>query len=258
VFARRGSGVAQEASGMIDGIGMAMQAQWLRHEVLANNLANISTAGFKRDEIAFPAAVLPLPMPLPGLSPAPNPVGMVTDPIGWTDFSQGPIRSTGRALDVAISGPGFLVVDTPAGPRYTRNGALEIMRDGTLGLPGLGPVLGERGAIVVKSADVTISPDGQVTDGGNALDRLRVVDLDTPYRLVKEAGGLLATIDPEARPRPAEGHQVVGGALETSNVDAVKTMVAMIELHRLYEACQRVIQAGDETDGEAVNDIGRV
>lgn len=243
---------------MIDRLGTSMQAQWLRHEVLANNLANGSTAGFKRDDVAYPAAPLPVPMPLPGLAPAPNPLTSVTDPVGWTDFSQGPIRGTGRALDAALSGSGFFVVDTPAGPRYTRGGSFEVARDGTLSLPGLGPVLGERGAIAVRSADVTISPDGQVRDGDRVVDRLRVVDFPRPYRLVKEAGGLFAPVDPGAQPQPAEGTDVIGGSLEASNVDAVRTMVSIIELHRLYETYQRMIQAADETDGQAVNEIGRV
>jgi flagellar basal-body rod protein FlgG len=243
---------------MIDGLGAAMQAQWLRHEVLANNLANVSTPGFKRDDVAFPAGALPIPMPLPGFSPAPNPLNLVADPTGWTDHSQGPIRTTGRALDVALSGSGFLVIDTPAGPRYTRNGSLEVLRDGTLGLPGIGPVLGERGAIAVRTADVTISPDGQVSEGGRPIDRLRMVDFPRPYPLAKEAGGLFAPLDPRAEARPAEGLDVIGGALESSNVNVVQAMVAMIELHRLFEASQRVIQANDETDGQSVNEIGRV
>jgi flagellar basal-body rod protein FlgG len=243
---------------MIDRLGTGMQAQWLRHEVLANNLANVSTSGFKRDDVAYPAALLPLPMPLPGLAAAPNPLTTVTDPVGWTDFSQGPIRTTGRSLDVALSGSGFLVVDTPAGPRYTRGGSLEVSRDGTLSLPGLGQVAGESGAIAVRSNDVTISPDGQVRDGDRVVGRLRIVDFPQPYRLVKEAGGLFAPVDPRVEPQPAEGTDVVGGALEASNVDAVRTMVSIIELHRLYEAYQRMIQAADETDGQAVNEIGRV
>jgi flagellar basal body rod protein FlgG len=243
---------------MIEGVGTSMHAQWLRHEVLANNLANASTAGFKQDEVAFPTPAWTPSLVTRGLVPLPLRTGPLVDLVGWTDFSQGAIRPTGRNLDVALSGPGFLVVDTPAGPRYTRSGALDVTRDGTLVLPGAGPVLGERGPLTVRSTDVTIGRDGEVRDAGRPVGRLRVVDFDAPGAIRKEGASLFAPVDPRAEPGAAQGVDVVGGALENANVNAVGTMVAMIELHRLYEACQRVVQAADETDAKAVNEIGRV
>ena len=107
-----------------------MQAQWQRHDVLANNLANLSTPGFKKDDLAV----------IPG-SPnvmVPNAMGGNVLPLGdlamvqWTDYSQGPLQETGRRLDVGLNGPGFLVVETPNGPRYTRAGALGVTREGLL------------------------------------------------------------------------------------------------------------------------------
>ena len=114
----------------IQSLVATMQVQWQRHEVLANNLANLSTPGFKQDDLA------PLPDG-PGAT-AIGPAGGSAPPAGiqgmvqWTDYSQGALRETGRNLDVALNGPGFLVVDTPNGPRYTRAGALSVGSSGTL------------------------------------------------------------------------------------------------------------------------------
>src|SRR6266508_1973125 len=99
---------------MLDAVVQGMQAQWHRHEVLANNLANISTPGFKRDDLLIVPAGVPPPA---GAAPLPGSDATVTH-----DFSQGPIRETGRDLDAALSGPGFFVVETPGGERYTRAG----------------------------------------------------------------------------------------------------------------------------------------
>jgi flagellar basal-body rod protein FlgG len=241
---------------MIDSVGAAMQAQWHRHEVLANNLANLSTAGFKRDDIALTSSALPGTAAQPALVPAP-PLPPAQSQF-WTDFAPGNLRETGRPLDVALNGRGFLVVQTAAGPRYTRSGGLDVARDGTLVLPGVGPVLGERGAVPVRGERLSISPQGEVRDGDRVVDRLRVVDFASPAVLRKQGQGLFALGGPRVEPTPVTDPAVVGGALESSNVDPVGTMVAMIEVHRLYEAYQRVVQAADETDGRAVNDVGSV
>jgi flagellar basal-body rod protein FlgG len=232
----------------------SMQAQWSRHELLANNLANLSTPGFKQDDLAL------VPAPAAGAS-AP---GASLSPLGghalvqWTSFAQGPIRETGRPLDVALNGSGFLVVETPAGPRYTRAGALTLGRDGSLVTAAGFPVLGRRGPIVAGSDGVTITPRGEVQRDGALLDTLRVVDFPKPYQLLKEGNGLFVAADPSASPTPARETEVVAGALEGANVGAVETMVNMIQLFRTYEAAQRAIQAADETDRRATSEIGRV
>jgi flagellar basal-body rod protein FlgG len=243
---------------MIERLGAGMQAQWLRQEVLANNLANVSTAGFKADDLAFePNGPLSLPISPPGI-PIPAPPSQPQGQLQWTDFSQGPVITTGRNLDVALSGPGFFVVDTPDGPRYTRAGSLSVGTDGTLLGPGGAPIQGERGSIQVHSADVSISETGEVRDGGRPVGTLRVVDFPRPYVLLKQGQGLFVPGRQDMEPAPARGFELASGAVEGSNVSSVRTMVGMIELHRLYEAYQRVIQAADETNRQAANDIGRV
>jgi flagellar basal-body rod protein FlgG len=232
----------------------SMQAQSLRQAVLANNLANISTAGFKRDDLL--------------LAPPGADAGALTDegvnaspalrqPVAqFTDFSQGPVRDTGRTLDAALTGPGFFVVDTPAGERYTRNGGFVRSAEGYLATTDGSRVLGASGPIVIRSAaDVSIGPQGEVQEGGRVVDTLRVVDFPSPYRLLKEGHGLF--VPAGAEPTVVRTPQVVGGALEGSNVNAVETMVNMIDLLRKFEAAQRAVQSQDEAD-QAANDIGKV
>ena len=233
-----------------------MQAQWQRHDVLANNLANLSTPGFKKDDLAV----------IPGAPDvtASGAMGRNILPIGdlamvqWTDYSQGPLQETGRRLDVALNGPGFLVVQTPGGPRYTRAGALGVTRDGALVTATGFQVLGERGPITIRSDRVAITGRGEVTEDGRTIDTLRVVDFPKPYRLLKEGNGLFVPADAALSPQPAREYEVIAGSLEGSNVNSVETMVSMIELLRKYEAAQRAIQAVEEANRQATQDIGRV
>lgn len=240
---------------MIDRLGTGMLAQWLRHEVLANNLANASTPGFKRDDLVFEVPV-PVMSALVGGRPLALPGARIQAP--WTDFSPGPIQPTGRGLDVALGGPGFLVVDTPAGPRYTRHGALAVDPEGYLALTTGERVRGERGPIQVGGSDPTIGEDGVVLADRRVVDRLQVVDFPRPYRLVKLGGNLFGPAGADLEPEPATGAVITPGALEAANVGAVHAMVGMIELHRTFEAYQRAIQAIDETDRQAASEIGRV
>lgn len=233
-----------------------MQAQWQRHDVLANNLANLSTPGFKKDDLAV----------IPGApnAMAPGAMGRNILPLGdmamvqWTDYSQGPLQETGRRLDVALNGPGFFVVQTPNGPRYTRAGALGVTREGTLVTATGFQVLGERGPITIRSDRVAITGRGEVTEDGRPIDTLRVVDFPKPYQLLKEGNGLFVPADAAISPQPAREYEVVAGSLEGSNVNSVETMVNMIELLRKYEAAQRAIQAVEEANRQATQDIGRV
>jgi flagellar basal-body rod protein FlgG len=244
--------MAQGISAAVSG----MHALWMRHEVLANNLANASTPGFKRDDVLLvPETPPPTQTSLTGSVPGPL---YLASAIQWTDYSQGPLQPTGRPLDVALDGPGFFVVDTPAGPRYTRNGALHVSADGYLTTARGLRVQGEGGPIRLEAGRLAIGQRGEIQVDGRTLGTLKVVDFPTPYQLVKQGAGLYAPADPLATPRAAAGYEVVGGTLEGANVSPVETMVSMIEVLRTYEATQKAIQATDEINGEAVNEVGRV
>lgn len=236
---------------MLDALAQGMQAQWHRHEVLANNLANVSTPGFKRDDLLIVPAGVPPPA---GAAPLPGADATVAH---WIDFSQGPIRETGRDLDAALSGPGFFVVETPGGERYTRAGGFDVGPDGSLITSSGLRVLGEKGPITVRSGRATIGEKGEVREDGRTVDTLRVVEFPDATRFVKEGGGLLAASDPAAG-KAATASPVIPGSLEGANVNSVEAMVNIIEVLRTYESYQRAIQAIDEVDRHAANDLGRV
>src|SRR2546421_5534400 len=110
----------------IEALVQHMQFQWQRHEVLANNLANSATPGFKRDDVSLVPESVGATTNAANVLPLPSGLAMIQ----WTDFSQGFVQNTGRSLDAALNGPGFFVVDSPAGPRYTRAGSFSVNRDG--------------------------------------------------------------------------------------------------------------------------------
>jgi flagellar basal-body rod protein FlgF len=232
----------------------SMLAQWQRHETFANNLANVSTPGFKADDLTLdPAVAVTAALKGVGVSQLGD-----TALVQWTDRSQGTVRLTGRPLDVALEGPGFLVVDTPAGPRYTRAGALDVSREGYLVTASGQTVLGDGGPVLVGSDRASIGPRGDVEVDGNRVGALRIVEFEPTAHLIKQGANLFTPADPDATPSPARATNVVAGALEASNVSVVSVMVNMIDVLRKYETAQRVIQAEDETTRKVTNDIGRV
>lgn len=239
----------------IESLVATMQMQWQRQEILANNLANLSTPGFKQDDLAL----------VPDGAAAPGRDGTAANLLPqsramrqWTDWSQGFVRETGRNLDLALNGNGFFVVETPAGPRFTRAGVFTLSRDGFLATNTGERVLGDRGPIALGSERVTINTRGEIHRNGQRIGTLRVVDFPQPYRLRKEGNGLVAPADPTVLPEPARDYEVMSGALENSNVNPVETMVNMIDLLRKYEAAQKTIQAVQEANKQATTDIGRV
>jgi flagellar basal-body rod protein FlgG len=241
--------------GMISSLPTNMHIHWLRQEILANDLANASTAGFKRDGLSIAGQPVPPAEPtFAMLGMTPNDHYTVTQ---WTDYSPGVIRDTDRPLDIAIDGSGFFVVQTPRGLRYTRAGGLTVDRAGLLTTAAGYPIMGGGGPISVTSTRVNFASTGEIQADGQIIDTIRVVDFPRPYRLQKEGDGLFVPLGPAAPPAAASDYQIVGGAIEGSNADPVRSMVAMIDLFRSYESAQRAIQSADETERRA-NDIGRV
>ncbi|MCS7309483.1 MAG: flagellar hook-basal body protein [Armatimonadota bacterium] len=243
---------------MLRGLHIAasgMLAQQVRHETIANNLANADTAGYKVDGVVFRTALdraiwrhrdpqRGAPTPQVGqLS-----FGVTTDEV-TTDLRPGPIALTGRSLDVAIEGEGFFVVSTPQGERYTRDGAFRQLADGTLVTADGMPVLGMRG-VIRSAAPINIAPNGDVLAEGQVIDRLRIVLLQNP---AKEGANRFV-----GNAQPAQQFSLQVGALERSNVSVVQAMVEMIVAMRAYEASHRAVLAHDETLQRAVNEVGKV
>lgn len=243
-------------------------AQQMRMDLLANNLANVDTVGFKEDGAVFRAF-------LPGQNGAASPSGTplaarqaaVPLPSNYhtsmgesqTRYSQGALKQTGNPLDVGLEGEGFFVVQAEAGTRYTRNGSFRLDSEGTLvSADGL-PVLGDGGPIQIEEgAKVTIDEQGNVFADAEQVGTLRLVTFDTPYPLEKAGDNLFMLKDPQAQEKPPERLAVAQGHLELSNVEALRALTDMIEVVRLYEACQKMMRTDDENTGRAINDVGRL
>jgi len=175
------------------------------------------------------------------------------------DFSQGPIRESGNPLDVAITGDGFFAVATPRGERYTRQGSFAIGAEGYL-VTGRGErvLLGEHGARL-PPGDVAIGEDGSVTVDGAIVGRLKIVSFGDPPALVPEGGSLYAPVseEVEAVPLDAEEVRLRPGALEGANVDAVASLIELIEMARGYESYMQAMQRFDQIEQESIDQVGR-
>jgi flagellar basal-body rod protein FlgF len=236
-------------------VGLSRQMALSRElDIVANNIANIDTTGFKADNAAFSQFLMP------GANDGQftgndRRISFVEDRASWTDMSAGALSRTGNPLDVAIDGKAYFVVQTAAGQRYSRNGAFSINSTGQLVTSAGDQVLGTGGPITfqVTDHDVSISGSGIVTvrDGAGTTDavrgQLQIVGFDQPQRLQKDgASTFLAPDGVNAGPAP-RGARVVQGALEKSNVNAVAEMARMIEITRSYSDIAAILQQqGDQ------------
>ncbi len=217
----------------------------------ANNMANVSTTGFKADLAAARS------MPLFG-SGFPSRVFSMTEREG-TDFSPGAIQTTGRALDIAIKSDGFLSVQGVDGNEaYTRVGALQVSMSGILETSNGLPVLGESGPISIPpSTRVEIATDGTVSsitqskgaDVVSVIDRLKLVNPDLK-NVVKGNDGLFHLRD-KGIAQPDAVVEIVSGVLEGSNVNIATELVNMIELARQFEMQVKMMKVAEENDEQA-------
>ncbi len=223
----------------------------------SNNLANISTTGFRADLHSFSA----VPVEGPGVD---SRVNAVIEDFG-TDMSQGAVANTGRNLDVAIQGRGFLAVQAPDGQEaYTRAGDLRVNAGGLLTNGAGHLVIGDGGPVAIPpNSSLLIGSDGTISiqalgQGPETLaivDRIKLVAADES-RLQKGSDGLLHLPDGEFAETSAEV-RLMAGALEQSNVNVAKTLVNMIELSRQYEMQVNVMKTAKE-DADAAAQMMRV
>lgn len=277
-------GLYTGASGMI--------AQMGRIDVLSNNLANVNTPSYKRDTPilkAFPEMLMrrinddgvrTIPSGSYDLMPVIGKLGTGVEVNEvYTRFTQGAFKQTQNDFDLALEGEGFFSVQTDEGERYTRNGSFLIDKDGFLVTKDGYKVMGENGLIQIKKNNFMVDEDGNVFENIEysndpmrlvsmeenewnqtvLLDRLKVVNFPR-LRYVKKVGESIyreteysekAYIIENERPKVRQGF------LEASNVNPVIEMVNLIEVHRNYEANQKIIQAHDAALGKVINEVGR-
>ena len=244
-------------------VGLSRQMALSRElDVVANNIANLDTTGYKADGSLFEEYLDSAARTGGGN----NRVSFVLDRGIWHDMSQGPIQHTGNSLDVAIDGDAFLVVQTPRGERYTRNGALKINATGQLVTSAGDPVLGDSGPIRFQQTDnqVSISRDGTVSvrEGNAKTDslrgKLRLVSFPNLQQLQKDGSSTFKAADgvqPQAAP-PGAG--VVQGAIEKSNVRGVVEMSRMIQITRSYTQIASMLQQQSDQSTQAIDKLADV
>jgi flagellar basal body rod protein FlgG len=212
---------------------MGMQGLMAVQRAVSDNLANASTSGFKKIVMGFHQQ-----------AGAPTPTAAL-------DLAQGKLEATDNPLDVALDGPGFLVVRTTRGDRLLRGGSLTVNRQGELSTREGEPLVGVDGATIHVGADVAIDGDGTVRSDGKGVGRLRVVDCDA-FGLAREG----AVLRSEGPLRPS-GATVKGGCLEAANVETVGEMVQMMQTLRSFELLQQVVRADDEMQQRLTSEVGR-
>ncbi len=246
-------------------VGLSRQIA-LTHEldIVANNIANIDTTGYKGDNALFSQYLMPRASD-GQFTGTDRGVSFVADSGGWIDFSPGAIQRTGNPLDVAIDGSAYLAVQTPRGVRYTRNGALQTNATGQLVTDEGYPVVGDNGPITFQPGDhdVTISPTGIITvrNGSDPADaprgRLRLAAFAQQNQLQKD-GGSMFSAPPGVNPiAPPQGTRLVQGAIEKSNVNAVTEISRMIQITQSYTDVANVLQQQSDQRKSALTQLSQ-
>ena len=224
-------------------------------DIVANNVANVSTSGFKRIGIEFDTLLA---------RPAPNQtLNFVVDRATYRDAATGPIQPTHNPFDVAIQGPGYFQVSTPEGTRYTRVGSFALDPQGQLTTMAGHPVLGDGGQPITipdTVTDINISGDGFITartDNGSSLaelGKISVVKFDSEQAMQAQGKGLYST---SQTPTPSTDGSIVQGAIEQSNVQPVIEMTQMIKIMRAYEQTATLIRQENRRLEDAINTLAR-
>ena len=221
--------------------------------IIANNMANLNTPAFKLNSLLKVESIRAPDNPaLMRMAP----LTMAADQAVVRDTSQGALMKTGNPLDVALQGPGYLSVATPAGPRYTRNGHLALSMDRQLvDINGL-PVLDQGGVPITIPDDagqLSIAEDGSISGETGDIARIGVVTFKDEMSMTPLGGGL--HVSNEA-PQPAEETILVQGSLEKSNVHAVLEMTRLIEVTRAYQSISSFLKDDQERQRTAIDRLG--
>lgn len=244
-------------SGTMSLIEAMMRADAEAVRVIAHNLANAQVTGYRRQipvssvSETFATLAAEAGVDMQGAE-ATAPATHIR-----TDMSAGSMRSTGRALDVALEGSGFFVLQAADGTRLTRKGDLQVSADGLLTAADGAPVLGERGVIDIGTGVPVIDADGTVRVDGQELDRLQVVQV-TDEAALQYLGNGLFTVADGAVVVVQEQASLRQGFLEESNVSPVGEMVRMMETMRHFESAQRFARGYDQLMERAISELGKV
>lgn len=226
-------------------------------DMLANNIANTSSPGFKADRefyglyLSQEASDSPL-----GTTPSTMPV--IERP--WTDFTQGSITPTGNPLDLALTGKGFFVATAPAGPVFTRDGSFRISKQGNLEtLDGYSiQALDGKPIPLDYSKPVDIGPDGMVRQNGQEISQISVVDFPDQAVLSKRGDNYFRIDVSKVKPIPSTAAQIQQGRLEAANAQPAESAVRLVNIMRQFESLQKALAIGNEMNRQAVQEVAKV
>jgi flagellar basal-body rod protein FlgF len=234
-------------------VGLSQQlATYRSMDVIANNIANVSTPAFKRESVQFEEYVTQLPAD--ETTGQAQTVSFVHDKGVVRDLSEGKLERTNAPFDVAVSGQGYFVVQTANGNRYTRNGHFSLDAQGQLVTDEGNPVLGDGGPITVTQDDgeIHVAADGTVSGNKGQIGKLQLVDFPDEAKLVKQGASLYNTTQ---APTHATG-SLVQGMMEDSNVEPVVEIAHMIEVMRAYQATANLSQGLEDLVRQAIDKLG--
>lgn len=238
-------------------VGLSRQMTLQRElDVIANNIANAETAGFKVESLNVETE----PRTLPSGDGSLGTINFALDSGVTRDFSQGSLKATGAALDMAIQGEGFFQISTPAGNRFTR--------DGRFSLDTQGKIVNAQGNAVLDAGggEITLDPtkgrptlgqDGTISQEGQIVGKVGVVRFASLSALSKDGDGAYRN-DSNVQPQPATDARVMQGMLETSNVQPITQISKLIEVSRAYESIARMMDMTSDLSGQTIDRLGRV
>lgn len=234
---------------------MNANARW--QEMITENLAASSVPGYRKQEVTFSAVQA-------GLAGAPTatPNAKYVIPASNVslNFQQGSLRATGAPLDFALEGTGMFEVQLPNGTRaYTRDGEFHLSAQGQLVTKQGYAILGDTGPLQFDpnlTGPITISANGDVSQGDELRGHLRLLEFGDPHQLTAIGAGYFLADRPEAQPEIAQQTSVRQGFLETANTSPTAEMASLITAMRMFEANQKVMQAQDDRMGRVISDLG--
>ncbi|MCB1435743.1 MAG: flagellar basal-body rod protein FlgF [Rhodobiaceae bacterium] len=238
-------------------IGLSRQTALARQlEVIANNMANLRTPGFKGESLMFEEYLMPGAQ-VTDASGSDARLSYVYDVGLARDFSTGQFERTDNELDVAIEGQGWLVAETPEGPRYTRDGALKISAEGLLVSGAGNTILGEGGPIQFAPGDhdIVIANDGTISTADGERGRLKLVAFENQSTLEKIGNNMFSASE---EPKAADKVRIVQGMIERSNVQPVVETARMIEVTRAYATTAQLLDQMQDLRRDAIERLGTV
>jgi flagellar basal-body rod protein FlgF len=231
---------------------VALSGQFARDQemaVMANNIANMSSPGFKAERMMFSEYL--------AQTPAGNAISYVTQSGNNHDMSQGPLSQTGNPLDVALNGDGWLAITTSNGTSYTRDGHFQLDAQGELITSNGNLLQGDGGAPIVvppNSGTITIAPDGTVSTLQGTIGHIPVVAFANPQAMTAEANGLYNTTE---APQPVTNTQIMQGALEGSNIQPVLAITRLMNAAREMTAAKNFSDAENTRLKTAIERLGK-